>query len=73
MKFVRLLVFYTLFLIPVYMFAANPDVNLHVAVTGSDANDGTPAAPLRTIQRAADLAQPGDISHRARRRLSRTY
>jgi hypothetical protein len=32
----------------------------HVALTGSDASPGTPAAPLRTIQSAADLAQPGD-------------
>jgi hypothetical protein len=29
-------------------------------ITGSDASPGTQAAPLRTIQRAADLAQPGD-------------
>ena len=34
---------------------------LHVAVNGSDANSGTKIAPLRTIQRAADLAQPGDV------------
>ena len=33
----------------------------HVAPSGNDANPGTPAAPLRTIQRAADLAQPGDV------------
>lgn len=33
---------------------------LHVAVNGSDANPGTRKAPLRTIQRGADLAQPGD-------------
>ncbi len=33
---------------------------LHVAVTGDDAAPGTAAAPLRTIQRAAGLAQPGD-------------
>jgi hypothetical protein len=32
----------------------------HVAITGSDASPGTQAAPLRTIKRAADLAQPGD-------------
>lgn len=32
----------------------------HVAITGSDSSPGTPAAPLRTIQHAADLAQPGD-------------
>jgi len=33
----------------------------HVALDGSDTNPGTRAAPLRTIQRAADLAQPGDV------------
>ena len=33
----------------------------HVATTGNDANRGTKAAPLRTIQHAADLAQPGDL------------
>jgi alpha-N-arabinofuranosidase len=33
----------------------------HVAISGNDANPGKKAAPLRTIQRAADLAQPGDV------------
>jgi alpha-N-arabinofuranosidase len=33
----------------------------HVAVNGKDSNPGTQEAPLRTIQRAADLAQPGDV------------
>jgi len=33
---------------------------LHVAVSGNDSNKGTKKAPLRTIQKAADLAQPGD-------------
>jgi len=33
----------------------------HVAKHGDDANRGTKKAPLRTIQRAADLAQPGDV------------
>lgn len=33
---------------------------LHVAVSGSDRADGTPGAPLRTIQRAARAALPGD-------------
>lgn len=32
-----------------------------VAVNGNDANSGTSQAPFRTIQHAADLAQPGDV------------
>jgi alpha-N-arabinofuranosidase len=34
---------------------------IHVATNGSDSNPGTKAAHLRTIQRAADLARPGDV------------
>src|SRR3974390_253464 len=34
---------------------------LHVTTQGSDTNRGSKAAPLRTIQRAAELAQPGDV------------
>jgi alpha-N-arabinofuranosidase len=33
----------------------------HVATGGNDVNRGTKSAPLRTIQRAAYLAQPGDV------------
>ena len=33
----------------------------HVATHGNDAHRGTKTAPFRTIQRAADLAQPGDV------------
>ena len=33
----------------------------HVAIHGNDSNAGSKAAPFRTIQRAADLAQPGDV------------
>ena len=36
-------------------------VEFHVAVSGNNTNAGTRRAPLRTIQRAADLAQPGDV------------
>ncbi|GIH09558.1 silent information regulator protein Sir2 [Rhizocola hellebori] len=36
-----------------------PANNLYVAPSGNDANAGTLAAPLRTVQRAVDLAQPG--------------
>ena len=41
--------------------AALHAADFHVAPSGNDANPGTRAAPLRTIQRAADLAQPGDV------------
>ena len=53
--------------------AAARAAEFHVAANGNDSNPGTRAAPLRTIQRAADLAQPGDVDHRARRRLPRTH
>lgn len=33
----------------------------HVAPGGSDTQPGTAAAPFRTIQRAAEAAQPGDV------------
>jgi len=33
----------------------------HVSPRGSDANPGTKTAPFRSIQHAADLAQPGDV------------
>ncbi len=33
----------------------------NVATNGNDANPGTPEAPFRTIQHAADVAQPGDV------------
>lgn len=33
---------------------------LHVTPSGNDENDGSSAKPLRTIQAAADRAQPGD-------------
>jgi alpha-L-arabinofuranosidase len=33
----------------------------HVATNGCDANAGCQSAPLRTIQHAAELAQPGDV------------
>ncbi len=35
-------------------------VVLHVATTGSDSSEGSPDRPLRTINRAAELAQAGD-------------
>lgn len=33
----------------------------HVSMTGQDSNAGTQAAPFRTIQHAAEAAQPGDV------------
>ena len=34
---------------------------LHIAVNGSDDSSGARKSPLRTIQHAAELAQPGDV------------
>jgi hypothetical protein len=34
---------------------------LHVSPDGSDANPGTEADPFQTIQKAADVAMPGDV------------
>jgi len=47
----------------VIMFAASAvhADEYHVSVNGSDSNTGKKSAPLRTIQRAAELAQPGDV------------
>jgi hypothetical protein len=36
------------------------DDSIHVAKTGSDAADGSSERPVRTIDRAAELARPGD-------------
>ena len=33
----------------------------HVSTTGADANPGSQDSPFRTIQHAAELAQPGDV------------
>ena len=41
--------------------AATCGAELHVSVRGDNANPGSPSRPVRTIQRAADLAQPGDV------------
>src|SRR5262245_49813667 len=39
----------------------SPATEFHVATNGNDKNRGTETEPLRTIQRAANLAQPGDV------------
>ena len=44
---------------PAYRSAAVP-VRYSVAPDGSDSGPGTTAAPFRTIQKAADVAAPGD-------------
>ena len=41
--------------------AATRASDFHVATTGSDVNPGTKESPFRTVQHAADLAQPGDV------------
>jgi alpha-N-arabinofuranosidase len=41
--------------------ATIPAAEFHVSTNGHDANPGTKSAPLRTVQRAANLAQPGDL------------
>ncbi|RKN04489.1 right-handed parallel beta-helix repeat-containing protein [Streptomyces radicis] len=38
-------------------------VDLYVAPDGDDAAPGTPAEPLRTVQRGVDLAEPGTTIH----------
>src|SRR5262245_11317308 len=43
-------------LLPAFAWAAT----YYVATTGDNANPGTLAAPLRTIQKAAERARPGD-------------
>ena len=52
----------TIVVLSVLVFAsASQAAHFNVATNGNDSNPGTPALPLRTIQRAADLAQPGDV------------
>jgi hypothetical protein len=38
-----------------------PSGNYYVAITGRDTNPGTISSPFRTIQKAIDLAVPGDV------------
>ena len=49
------------FLIALTFVTVTRAADFHVALNGNDANAGTSAAPFRTIQHAADLAQPGDV------------
>jgi alpha-N-arabinofuranosidase len=41
--------------------AISSAAELHVAISGNDNNPGTQTSPFRTIQHAANLAQPGDV------------
>ena len=41
--------------------AAAHAATYHVSTSGNDANPGARAAPFRTIQHAADIAEPGDL------------
>ena len=51
---------YHLLAVAALMLAPLQAATLHVAPTGDDAYSGTATAPLRSIQHAAELAQPGD-------------
>jgi alpha-N-arabinofuranosidase len=44
----------------VILAASSHATEFYVSPSGHDANHGTKSAPFRTIQHAADLAQPGD-------------
>lgn len=55
MKHPYLIILPALLLVPLHA------AEIHVALTGKDANAGSQAAPLRTIQAAAKLAQAGDV------------
>ena len=48
-------------LITVFIAGGLRAAEFHVASDGNDAGDGSNATPFRTIQRAADVAQPGDV------------
>jgi alpha-N-arabinofuranosidase len=52
-----------LYFVPFLLVAPDPvrATEFHVATNGNDVNSGTRETPLRTIQHAADLAQPGDV------------
>jgi len=54
-------VFYALIALLLAPLAPVRAAEYHVAPGGNNANPGTRRAPLRTIQRAADLARPGDV------------
>lgn len=52
--------FWTTWLLLGLLAAPAPAREIHVAVNGDDAHDGSAAAPLKTISAAARMAHPGD-------------
>ncbi|WP_010182995.1 choice-of-anchor Q domain-containing protein [Aquimarina agarilytica] len=57
-NFLRKLISLVLMLIAVQMLSAK---NYYVATNGSDGNPGTENRPFKTIQKAANLVNPGDV------------
>ncbi|WP_052188275.1 right-handed parallel beta-helix repeat-containing protein [Cellulophaga sp. Hel_I_12] len=57
MKTIKILSLLFIFL----LFSEIKAQEFHVAKTGNDANEGIAISPFLTIQKAADMAQPGDI------------
>jgi len=55
----------TLFIIEIWLFiilfGSLQAKEIHVSVSGDDMNTGTLQKPFRTINKAADVAQPGDV------------
>ena len=51
----------TLLLAPLAAGLVCQAAEFHVTTNGSDANRGTKSAPFRSIQHAAEVAQPGDV------------
>ena len=51
------------FILVVFVLSTNVSyaTEYHVAVNGNNNNDGSAAAPFKTINHAAQLAKPGDI------------
>ncbi len=57
MSRLKVVLFGIMLVLPVSLCATE----IHVATNGQNSNPGTRTAPLRTIQRAAEVAQPGDL------------
>ena len=50
---------FTLFILLILVSSTLSAREYHVAVSGNDKNDGSSATPFKTINYAAQLAQPG--------------